>query len=386
MPRWFRRTLIVVATLLMASCSLGPCPARGDDAVWTPAAPRIASGCESCPIGRACSEARPQGACQAGNCESNGSGCPVCCPSLFPGPGDEYLCDGGDSGPSVGVLRDDSVVGLEQEDTVAHYTTRDGRVVVTPSSRVCVYAPRFASVRRVIQPAGATQRTFVDAVGDLFGPAEADRTQPVTTTLQNTAIKERAGNLPPSLYRMRNQLGEAVRLRKPVDTLGLVPLYANLQLMHAGVVVMSEGPRVAELSLAAITWTGDQEVKVAIAGQGAQAVFTPTHPGLLYRVDELDSPRLRLVKCASTDAAHPGDEVGFTLRLDNVGDAPVSDVVVVDNLTTRLEYVDGSAESSLEADFSTARNGAGSLVLRWELREPLAPGEGALLTFKTRVR
>jgi hypothetical protein len=61
-------------------------------------------------------------------------------------------------------------------------------------------------------------------------------------------------------------------------------------------------------------------------------------------------------------------------------------VTIVDNLTTRLEYVPESAKSSVDADFITQANDAGSLILRWEIRDPVKPGEGGILRFKVKVR
>lgn len=371
MPTWFRRTLVIVAALLMCSCR-----AYGQD-------------CPSCPIDGPCAtgECEDSG-CNAGDCFSGGcvvDGCPVCQPGCHLGPGDEYLCDGGDQPSSAAVTRDGEIVGLQQEDTVATYTGCEGRINVVPSTRTCIYAPRFASVRQVVHPMGAVQRDFVGSFGDSFSLAEADRSQLVTTSLQNLALKGQVLPLPAGLYKGRQQAGEAVRLVGAAETRGLVAPYINLQLMHAGEIVMSEGPVVAKHALAAITWTGDQEVQVAISGQAASAIFSPVQPGLLYQTSN-GCPRLRLVKCASTDAAHPGDEVEFTLRYDNIGDATLEDLVIVDNLTTRLEYVEDSAKSTGDAEFSTARNGAGSLVLRWQLDGKLEAGDGGVITFKCRVR
>ena len=386
-PRWFRRALVLSAALLMCSCRAVEPAAYGQGV----SGPMMGDSCEACgPTGCPIEAPAPTGPfcppCDACRPPQAGGGCPVCQPDCYAGPGDEYLCDGGDRPYPVGVLEDGDLIGLDQEDTVGHYTTRDGRLVVAPSCRVCIYAPRFASVRRVVHPMGAEQRLFVDAVGDLFAPVEAERQQPPATSLQNLAPRGRYRNLPPSLYRQRQQAGEVERLLAAAETQGLVPVYVNLQLMHLGIVQMDEAPVVAQHALAAITWTGDEELQVAISGQGASAVFSPKQPGLLYQTDEPNRPCLRIVKCASTDAAQPGDEVEFTLRFDNAGDAPINDLVIVDNLTTRLEYVEGSAKASRDADFSTARNDAGSLVLRWELDGVLKPGEGGVLTFRTRVR
>ena len=66
-----------------------------------------------------------------------------------PWPGNEYLCDGGDQGAQVEVMRDRTILGLDREDTVAQYDTVDGRTEVEASNPVCLYAPRFAAVRQV---------------------------------------------------------------------------------------------------------------------------------------------------------------------------------------------------------------------------------------------
>ncbi|MEK6250037.1 MAG: hypothetical protein N2C12_17770, partial [Planctomycetales bacterium] len=75
-----------------------------------------------------------------------------------PWPTDEYLCDGGDKGVPVRVRKDWTVEGLHMEDTIAHFDTLDGRRVVEPSNQVCIYAPRFGSVRRVESAGGYDAR------------------------------------------------------------------------------------------------------------------------------------------------------------------------------------------------------------------------------------
>ncbi len=86
--------------------------------------------------------------------------------------------------------------------------------------------------------------------------------------------------------------------------------------------------------------------------------------------------RVRIIKLASTSAARAGEFVRFTLRFDNVGDEAVGNVTIIDNLTTRFEYVAESQECSLAASFSTDDNEGQSSLLRWEIAEPLEPGEG----------
>ena len=60
-----------------------------------------------------------------------------------PWPYDEYIFDGGDNDGQVRVRDDWSLLGLDPEDTVAHYDTLDGRTIVKPTHRVCIYAPPF---------------------------------------------------------------------------------------------------------------------------------------------------------------------------------------------------------------------------------------------------
>ncbi len=101
---------------------------------------------------------------------------------------------------------------------------------------------------------------------------------------------------------------------------------------------------------------------------------------------EPNNPKLRLVKLASKSSAQPGEEVEFTLRFDNVGDKVIGNVVITDNLTTRLEYVEGSQKTSLPASFTTQANDGESLILRWELTEPLEKGKGGVIQFRCKVR
>ena len=97
-------------------------------------------------------------------------------------------------------------------------------------------------------------------------------------------------------------------------------------------------------------------------------------------------PTLRVCKLASKISAKSGDTVDFTIRFDNIGRNRIGNVTIIDNLSPRLEFVDGSAECSVRAEFKTEANDAGSLVMRWEIVEPLEAREGGLIRFQCRVR
>ena len=98
------------------------------------------------------------------------------------------------------------------------------------------------------------------------------------------------------------------------------------------------------------------------------------------------NPTLRVAKVASRITAKPGDEVDFTIRFDNVGNQVIGNVTIIDNLTPRLEYVEDSAECSVEGRLVMTENEVGSVTLRWEIDDPLAIGKGGVIRFKCRVR
>ena len=95
---------------------------------------------------------------------------------------------------------------------------------------------------------------------------------------------------------------------------------------------------------------------------------------------------LRVTKIASKIAARAGEYVEFTIRYDNLSGKKIGNVTIIDNLTRRLEYVPKSSESSLKANFINERNEADSLMLRWEIIDPVEPHSGGVIRFKCRVR
>src|SRR5262249_19706756 len=83
--------------------------------------------------------------------------------------------------------------------------------------------------------------------------------------------------------------------------------------------------------------------------------------------------------------AEVGDVVTFTLKYSNQGDQPISDVVVSDSLTARLEYIPGSAQTSRSAVFTTQPNESGSVILRWQINGVLQPGQSGVVRFQAKV-
>jgi len=364
LPAWWRHMLVAAATLILCSCQTLTVPTElGDESLNTvddlAAEPMILQ-----PAG-------PAGAYET---------------AAPPAASDEYLRDGGDFGSPAGVRANWAVEGLEQEDAVAHYDTLDGRILVTPSNRVRIYAPRFAAVRQVVNLKVTERNLFIDEVVEDQRLATSDRTQPVAASVQRHAASINLAEMPPILFRERQQAGELQNLRGTMSVYDSLAVYANLQLVRLGQVDGREFPLIQRGMLAAITLTGDQAPQVVFGTKAAQAQMGLQQVGLIYQTDGPDSPRLRLVKLASTDHALPGEEVEFTLRYDNVGDQAIGNVTIVDNLATRLEYVLDTASSTTDANFITTPNGGGSTILRWEILEPLEPGQGGVLQFRVRVR
>jgi hypothetical protein len=74
------------------------------------------------------------------------------------------------------------------------------------------------------------------------------------------------------------------------------------------------------------------------------------------------------------------------IRFENVGDQAIHDVTIIDNLSPRLEYVEDSQQCAPEAEFSVQANDAETLILRWQVNEPLEVGDGGVIRFRCRVR
>jgi len=304
-----------------------------------------------------------------------------------PWPKDEFICDGGDLNGDVRVKRDWTVVGLDQEDTVAHYDTVDGKTEVTASNCVCIYAPRFAAVRQISTPiiyeghermAGVEKPTRVVIHEEQRGPR---------TALQPEQLVAQIGLDQPQRLRERTQgllVEQATRLVLAAEA--FLP-YENLMLIQRGEFDASEKARLAERVAAAVTWTDNQAVQILIDGKPAVEARGTSTPEVTYTYETGGEPCLRLCKIADKGEAKQGEIIQFTLRFDNVGEQKIGNVTIIDNLMPRLEYVAGSAQSTLKANFGTQEQLPGeSLVLRWEIEEPLEVNQGGIIRFQARVR
>src|SRR4029079_18879077 len=100
---------------------------------------------------------------------------------------------------------------LEQEDAIAHYDTIDGRTVITPSNKVCVYSPRFAAVREVVDVRAYARVDGLQDATKPVGPAKIDEKLEPSTTLATLEPSINRAKQPPSLLKERHHPGELAR-------------------------------------------------------------------------------------------------------------------------------------------------------------------------------
>jgi uncharacterized repeat protein (TIGR01451 family) len=300
---------------------------------------------------------------------------------------DEYIYDGDDRGKKVTVDQNWTIYGMDTEDTFGHFDTVDGKRIVTPSNRVKIYAPRFAAVRKLDGVYNARRNTRVNSFEKKLTMQVSRGKDFSSSTMQNVALNGMASTKRASGFDHRTRgvvTDQALRL---IGTRNSFSAYENLELIKWGRHSNSETARLELGMQAANVW--QDNLRLQVNAKGAQPIVVND----LSRVQQLVQVKsdgkgsvLRVTKVASKIAADQGDEVEFTIRFDNLSSKPVGNVTLVDNLTGRLQYVPDSAECSLKANFVTQLNEAGSLMLRWEITDPVKPHKGGIIRFKCTVR
>jgi uncharacterized repeat protein (TIGR01451 family) len=302
-----------------------------------------------------------------------------------PWPEDEYLRDGGDCGVPVGASG--GPAGLQMEDTVAVYDTLDGRTLVTPSNDVYIYSPRFTAVRQVVGLVLNEQRDRLSNVSLNTSLATPTVIQKIGATKQQVQLEDEISARPAHAFRMKQGDGALSSEIGPRGFQNAFKPYENISVVRNGTYVNSEGMMLARGHQAAVAWSHEQAVQVILDLRGAMAAVKDEQVGTVFTAEvPPGNPKLRIIKLASTPYALPGEEVWFTLRFDNVGNQTIGNVTIIDSLSTRLEYVEGSAQCSRESKFSTQPNEGESLIVTCELAKPLEVGKGGVIRFCCRVR
>lgn len=300
---------------------------------------------------------------------------------------DEYVYDGDDRNRKVQVDRDWNIYGLDTEDTIGHFDTLDGRRLVTPSNRVAIYAPRFGAVRKLDGLVNAQSNVPIGAMEEKTIIARSEAANLATTTKQHLAVERFAGGKRASGLQNRTRGVVADNVTHLFGIRNAFEPYENLSLIRMGKFSKAEGARLNLGILSAQVWEDDLGLQVSV--QNAQPVIVndvSMAQQLVTIESDDDAAILRVTKVASKISAQAGEKVDFTIRFDNLSGRKIGNVTIIDNLTRRLEYVPDSAECSLQADFISSENESGSLMLRWEIIDPMPANSGGIIRFRCRVR
>lgn len=308
-------------------------------------------------------------------------------PDGSPWPLDEYLFDGGDKNRKAQIGYDFSVRGVDIEDTIVHFDTLDGERKVIESNRVPIYAPRFAAIQKKYGISVAQQNEQFADVANKEGMLRGEYTDRPSMSTQQYQPRGARSAKSSSMFRDQTRGLPVVNKVTAHEFTGDLKLYEDFQIVKLGHMKNNESLRLNIGIQAAQEWdhiaatqvvVDNESTNVAKRIQSAEELRT-------YR-PQPGSSRIRIVKLASKSEAQPGDVVEFTLRFDNVGTKKVGNVTIIDNLTTRLELVPDSATCDLKHDFLTQGNEKDSLLLRWEITDPLEPGAGGVIRFQCIVR
>lgn len=252
-------------------------------------------------------------------------------------PVEECITDGSDKDVKLGFNAAGKLAGLNPTDVAVEYM-QGGKKKVATSNEVCICSPRFAIRKSAMMPGG------VD--GSLVAGAHVQNTMRAAYQ-----TKMHAAGADQKLKAVGHDYAT-----RPMGTVVGVGPHSFTSLSKAVAVFVSQGTHVVQSSL------GPDEANL--------------NPNQLVIVKSVD-PK---------GAVQVGETVTFTITFANRTHAPVSDLVITDSLSGRLEFVPGSQSSDRTTNVTTTANEAGSVNIRFELPGQLAPGESGMISFKAKVR
>ena len=300
---------------------------------------------------------------------------------------DEYICDGGDR--HIPLSYDGKrMQGLETEDTAAEYVDDLDKRKIAPSNKVCIYAPRFGSVSSISEPVeGVGSGRPVQSVATQLGTALSNRDVAIaqqqrepTEGLVNRARGSAVSNLTGA-----EVTEQPIAIGKHTHTSTIAQEFSTLV---TGRLSQADELRLATSITSALSFSRAQYPEISAVSQQGMELRSTFRQTELTGIENRNGGRgvLRIIKMTDAKTAQSGDIVTFTIRYDNIGDSEVHDVVIIDNLTPRLEYVDDSAQCDVDGRLDLEDNGEGSQILRWILEEPVAPHKGGVVSFQARVK
>jgi uncharacterized repeat protein (TIGR01451 family) len=298
----------------------------------------------------------------------------------------EFICNGGDLPPEARALIEDRVGGVNPQDAVVRYTTEAGDVEVLPSNRVCLYSPRFGSVRQITAAVAGEKATGLRGTSQPIGPGGIGLTQPSLMVQDVHELGRADVARRVDAMRDRNRGVPVEGIVQPVLAEDALAILATLDAIALNRLDESQLAILQRGAIAARSWMIRDAVEVMIEDLRVPVLTRDQSVEAFVEYELPEAGRLQISKVADRNHAQQGEQVAFAIYVRNVGDSSVSDVRIIDSLIPRLEYVDGSQRVDRPADFVTSSNNSGSLRLEWTLREPLAVGEAATIEFKALVR
>ena len=267
---------------------------------------------------------------------------PMYDPLLGPkGPKEECFVDGGDKGDALGIGPNGNLGGLNPTDVGVEFTV-GGKRKVTTSNVVCICSPRFM-IRRV------------------------ELCHRAGTTITRSPLAANVGAISTGFFKERRAAMVDIALTRPGGIEGKIRPSTYVGKVGLAFYLGSTRPLVV-----------GQVEGVKVTGALVEPEQLTAFPTLcpLTVTKSIDPPGPK----------EPGEVVTITIKYANTGSKAVSDLVVSDSLSGRLEYIPGSAVTDRPANFTVAENEVGSVIVRWELPGEILPGQSGTVKFKAKVR
>ncbi len=329
-------------------------------------------------------------------------------------PEEEYLHNGGlnpnrgfnnpqvmDHAVLPGIDNEGQLRGLRSEDAVAEYTNQAGQRQVVCSNRVCLIVPRFGVLRQetplneydhVTGPIGQTEVKGFDLLRGRQ-PLVVAAAQEILLGIQGRQRASGQAGKTGLVHLVRFEALEAQQINLgPAEVLGTKAVLLLTEIERTRLARQVELARILSQQQNVVGVEGLQgTIVVARVAAGPEVVRATAETRevtslCLKELPQAPDKPLCLIKWADRETAQVGDVVTFFLRYSVQGNRPVTELAVADSLSSRLEYVPGSAQSNRPAVFTIQENEVGSQILRWEISGKLQPGDSGVVRFQARVR
>ena len=301
-------------------------------------------------------------------------------------PRDEFLCDGGDRAESVHFAGNGGLAGIDPRDAVVQFVA-DDRPRVLPTNVVCVYAPRFASVRVAVGASEALNAAHVSA-NELLQRMELAATRQGPKKLAQSQVagqnrdRVKATGLSTRVFTTENT---EVRVLGGFDSRINIVSHELVQGVDRKTAIQKPGLLRNRVKIDGLKSAEGPVMTGIVEGTGQTVMTWPPRDVTGVEVPPR-KPGLAVIKRVDAAEAEPGDTLTYTIQYRNMGNTPIRAVSIIDSLLPRLEYVPNTAQGPAGTIFTFGENKAGALELRYDLPGAIAPGAEGSVTFKAIVR